>query len=240
VTQTADDQAEQARVQAEEDAIGELESVIGDEPDIGPPSDPETATPTPAKAGPPLADAKNDTRQRILDVALDLFTEQGYDGTSLREIAEQLGVTKAALYYHFESKEDILMALHMRIHDFGREALMRIGEEPVTLQLWGELLDEIVGEMLAQRKLFLMHERNQAVMEKLHREDHDAEHEDIQNQFRRVLADERVPVRDRVRMAASFGVVFSSLFLADVSFDSLTKDQLAEMLREILHDVLRG
>ncbi len=123
-------------------------------------------------------------------MALDLFTEQGYDGTSLREIAERLGVTKAALYYHFESKEDILMALHMRIHDFGREALMLIGEEPVTLELWGQLLDQIVGEMLAQRKLFLMHERNQAVLEKLHREDHDAEHEDIQNQFRQVLADD--------------------------------------------------
>ena len=90
-----------------------------------------------------------------------------------------------------------------------REALLLIGEGPVTLELWGQLLDQIVGEMLAQRKLFLMHERNQAVMEKLHREDHDAEHEDIQNQFRRVLGDERVPVRDRVRMAASFGVVFS-------------------------------
>ncbi len=185
-------------------------------------------------------DAKSDTRQRILDVALDLFTEQGYDGTSLREIAEQLGVTKAALYYHFESKEDILMALHMRIHDFGREALMLIGEGPVTLELWGELLDQIVGEMLAQRKLFLMHERNQAVMEKLHREDHDAEHEDIQNQFRRVLGDERVPVRDRVRMAAAFGVVFSSIFLGDVSFDSAPREDLEVMLRDILHDVLRG
>ena len=181
MTQTADDQARAAAVQAEEDAIGELESVIGEEPDLGPPSDTATATATATKAAPPLVDAKNDTRQRILDVALDLFTEQGYDGTSLREIAEQLGVTKAALYYHFESKEDILMALHMRIHDFGREALMLIGEEPVTLELWENLLDQIVGEMLAQRKLFLMHERNQAVMEKLHREDHDAEHEDIQN-----------------------------------------------------------
>ena len=173
-------------------------------------------------------------------MALDLFTEQGYDGTSLREIAEQLGVTKAALYYHFESKEDILMALHMRIHDFGREALMLIGEGPVTLELWGQLLDQIVGEMLAQRKLFLMHERNQAVMEKLHREDHDAEHEDIQNQFRQVLGDERVPVRDRVRMAAAFGVVFSSIFLGDDSFDSAPKDELEGMLRDILHDVLAG
>ena len=241
MTQTADDQARADALQAEEDAIGELEAVIGEEPDLGPPSDPETATATdPTTAAPPLVDAKVDTRQRILNVALDLFTEQGYDGTSLREIAEQLGVTKAAIYYHFESKEDILMALHMRIHDFGREALLLIGEGPVTLELWGELLDQIVGEMLAQRKLFLMHERNQAVLEKLHREDHDAEHEDIQNQFRRVLGDERVPVRDRVRMAASFGVVFSSIFLGDASFDSTPKDELEVMLREILHDVLAG
>ena len=41
-------------------------------------------------------------------VALELFAEQGYEKTSLREIAERLGVTKAALYYHFKSKEDIV------------------------------------------------------------------------------------------------------------------------------------
>jgi AcrR family transcriptional regulator len=243
VTQTADDQAQaaaQARdaVQAEEDAIGELEAVVGEEPDIGPRTDIGAPAP-PATTATPAAHA-NDTRQRILDVALDLFTEQGYDGTSLRQIAEQLGVTKAALYYHFESKEDILMALHMRLHDFGKDALGRIGEAPVTLALWEELLDDIVGEMLAQRKIFLMHERNQASLEKLHREDHDAEHEDIQNQFRRILEDVRLPLRDRVRMSASFGVIFSSLFLAGDAFESTTNEELGEMLREILHDVLAG
>jgi len=181
-----------------------------------------------------------DTRQRILDVALDLFIEQGFDGTSLRQIAEQLGVTKAALYYHFESKDDILMALHMRLHEFGRVALLRMGEEPITMELWGELLDEIVDQMLAQRKIFLMHERNQAALEKLHREDHDAEHEDIQNQFRRVLADTRLPLRDRVRMAASFGVIFSSLFLSGEAFAATTNDELGDMLRDVLHDVLQG
>ncbi len=128
-------------------------------------------------------------------MALDLFTEQGFDGTSLRQIAERLDVTKAALYYHFESKDDILMALHLRLHEFGKDALVRMGEGPVTLELWGELLDEIVGQMLAQRKIFLMHERNQAALEKLHRKDHEAEHEDIQNRFRLVLADTRVPLR---------------------------------------------
>src|SRR5690349_12268907 len=49
-----------------------------------------------------------DTRSRIQEVALELFTEQGYEATSLREIAERLGVTKAALYYHFKTKDDIV------------------------------------------------------------------------------------------------------------------------------------
>ena len=232
VTQTADEQA---------DVLSKLEAVIGNEPHIGPPagasSPGDTQAGTPAAAPSPHS---TDTKQRILDVALDLFTEQGYDGTSLRQIAEQLGVTKAALYYHFESKEDILMALHMRLHEFGKDALVRIGEGPVTLAQWEELLDDIVGEMLAQRKIFLMHERNQASLEKLHRKDHDAEHEDIQNQFRRVLVDTRVPLRDRVRMSASFGVIFSSLFLAGDAFESTTNEELGAMLRDILHDVLTG
>ena len=240
MTQTADDQARAEQELADEDAIGELEAVIGEEPDIGPLADLTALTAADIDDAPPHPAAKVDPRQRILDVALDLFTEQGYDGTSLRQIAEQLSITKAAIYYYFESKEDILMALHMRLHEFGREALLIIGETPVTLELWEQLLDQILGQMMSQRKIFLMHERNQAVLEKLHREDHEAEHEDIQNQFRRVLNDAGVPLRDRVRMAASFGVVFSSLFLAGDAFESTTEEELGVMLREILHDVLAG
>jgi AcrR family transcriptional regulator len=113
------------------------------------------------------------TRERILDVALDLFTDQGFDGTSMREIAERLHISKPAIYYHFASKEEILMALHMRLHEFGKAALARLTGQTVTLQIWGSLLNELPEQMLAQRKIFLMHERNQAVLEKLHRKDHD-------------------------------------------------------------------
>ena len=175
-------------------------------------------------------------------MALDLFTEQGFDGTSLRQIAEQLGVTKAAIYYHFESKDDILLALHMRLHEFGKDALEQMGDEPVTLAQWGELLDDLLDQMLAQRKIFLMHERNQAALEKLHRRDHDAEHEDIQNQFRRVLADPRVALRDRVRMAASFGAVFSGLFMSGDAFAASSDDEQAAdvLLREVIQDIVAG
>ena len=179
------------------------------------------------------------TRDRILDVALDLFIDQGYDGTSLRQIADRLGITKAALYYHFEAKEDILMALHLRLHEFGKTALGTMtGDEPITLELWGALLDEVVDQMLVQRKLFLMHERNQAALEKLHSEGHEAEHEDFQNQLRHVLADPRLPMRDRVRMAASMGAVFAGLFLPGDAFPESDNKELGKLLRECVHDVL--
>ena len=187
-----------------------------------------------------LAHEANSTRERILDAALELFVTQGYDGTSLRQIAEQLGVTKAALYYHFESKEDILLALHMRMHEFGKNAFDSMGDEPMSLELWGQLLDQVVDQMLAQRKLFLMHERNQASLEKLHNEDHDAEHDDIQNQFRKILLDTRVAERDRVRMAAAFGAAFAGLFLAGESFPDSDTAKLGVMLRECIRDVISG
>ena len=51
---------------------------------------------------------RTDTRERILEVAARLFSERGFAGTSIRDIADALGVTKAALYYHFPSKDAIL------------------------------------------------------------------------------------------------------------------------------------
>jgi AcrR family transcriptional regulator len=51
------------------------------------------------------------TRTQILDSARRLFAQQGYQQTSIREIAEQLGMTKTAVLYHFPSKADILTAL---------------------------------------------------------------------------------------------------------------------------------
>lgn len=180
-----------------------------------------------------------DTRERILDVALQLFTEQGYDGTSIREITEKLGFTKAALYYHFASKEDILLALHMRLHESGKDALTRLANGPVTLRLWGEVLDQVVDQVLAQRQIFLMHQRNQAAIEKLHNKAHDADHEDIQDRLRQVLGDPALPLGDRVRMAASVGVIFSGLLLPD-AFTPTSNEELGKVVREVLHAVLGG
>jgi AcrR family transcriptional regulator len=76
-----------------------------------------------------------DTRVRILDAARALFADRGYAGTSMRDLADALGMTKAALYYHFPGKADILLALVEPLLDSldaigdhagrGREASMR-------------------------------------------------------------------------------------------------------------------
>jgi AcrR family transcriptional regulator len=51
------------------------------------------------------------TRAQILDAARRLFVRQGYQHTSIREIAEQLGMTKTAVLYHFRAKADLLTAV---------------------------------------------------------------------------------------------------------------------------------
>ena len=178
------------------------------------------------------------TRERILEVALDLFTDQGFDGTSMREIAERLHISKPAIYYHFASKEEILMALHMRLHEFGRTALERLTGQTVTLQLWGSLLNEVLDQMVAQRKIFLMHERNQAALEKLHRKDHDAEHDDIEQRFRQALTDPSLPLRDRVRMACSLGAVFGGLLMAGDAFENVSSTELGSLVRDAVRDVI--
>ena len=53
----------------------------------------------------------NDTKERILDAALEMFSRNGYAGTNIRELSASLGLVKSGVYKHFESKEAIWNAL---------------------------------------------------------------------------------------------------------------------------------
>ncbi|MBR6158218.1 MAG: TetR/AcrR family transcriptional regulator [Lachnospiraceae bacterium] len=52
-----------------------------------------------------------DTKEKILAAALDLFSQKGYEGTNIRELAASLGLVKSGIYKHYESKEEIWNAL---------------------------------------------------------------------------------------------------------------------------------
>jgi AcrR family transcriptional regulator len=77
------------------------------------------------RRGASMKRAGNETKAEAQRVALALFTAKGYEATSLREIAEQLGISKAALYYHFTSKDDIV-----------RSVMSARGEEVAQLLDW--------------------------------------------------------------------------------------------------------
>lgn len=110
------------------------------------------------------ASRRGDTRARIQQVALELFAEQGYERTSLREIAERLGVTKAALYYHFKSKEDIVRSFTEDY--FARlDALIAWGrEQPAGPRTAHELLDRYITIVMESGEVFRFLERNQATI----------------------------------------------------------------------------
>ena len=57
-----------------------------------------------------------DTKERILETALELFAQSGYLGTSMSDIAKELGITKGALYKHYTSKQEILDSIVERMN----------------------------------------------------------------------------------------------------------------------------
>jgi len=72
----------------------------------------------------PMATAKaEETRARILDAALRLFRERGFDATTMRDVAVEAGVATGAAYYYYRSKEDLVMAFYLRTDEEARETV---------------------------------------------------------------------------------------------------------------------
>ncbi|TWF86078.1 TetR family transcriptional regulator [Streptomyces capillispiralis] len=110
---------------------------------------------------------RGNTRQRIQDVALELFAEQGYEKTSLREIAERLEVTKAALYYHFKTKEEILVGIFEDLSRPMEELIAWGSEQPHTLETKQEIIRRYSDALMGAAPLFRFMQENQATIREL-------------------------------------------------------------------------
>jgi AcrR family transcriptional regulator len=109
----------------------------------------------------PAASRAGSTKQRILAISRDLFARQGFTGTTIADIANELGTTTAALYYHFPSKADILrgllaepMVAYARILDS-----MQTGQPSAA-----ELLDAFIDLAGDSRELAVIIDRDPAVL----------------------------------------------------------------------------
>jgi AcrR family transcriptional regulator len=194
------------------------------------------------------AGRRGDTRVRIQQVALELFAEQGYERTSLREIAERLGVTKAALYYHFKSKEDIVRSFTEDY--FGRiDALITWGrEQRPGARTAQQLLDRYITIVMESGEVFRFLERNQATIHGTE----DGKHRFTQFRPRlaalmEIITGPDAPPRSRIRAAAAIFAVSTScmFFLKDAPEAELDavlpvppdQDELRAIVLEFATDV---
>jgi hypothetical protein len=99
------------------------------------------------------------------------------------------------------------------------------------------VLRGLVDTMLANHKLFVLHERNQTALQALHIKGHDGDHEEMEQQFRQILANSAIPARDRVRLSCALGALLSSLMsLSDL--EDLGPATYGDLLREAITDLL--
>src|SRR5215469_16170256 len=182
---------------------------------------------------------RGDTRARIQQVALELFAEQGYERTSLREIAERLGVTKAALYYHFKSKEDI-------VRSFTEDHFARLDavidwarQQPPGPETTRGILERYVAILVEGSDVFRFLERNQAVL----RTQDDGKHRFGQfrprlNVLVELITGPGAPTPARVRASVALFASSASLMLFGQE-EGADTEELRKIVLEIADDLLR-
>ncbi|MFC5802977.1 TetR/AcrR family transcriptional regulator [Streptomyces formicae] len=183
--------------------------------------------------------ARGNTRQRIQDVALELFAEQGYEKTSLREIAERLDVTKAALYYHFKTKEDIIVSLFEDLTQPIDDLIAWAEGQPRTLETKTEVLRRYQAALTGAEPLFRFMQENQATVREL----------SIGLTFKErlltlvgLVQEPDLPMTDRVRcISALFTMHAGTFFMQNVEGDPEEKrEALLEVAVDLVTQAQRG
>ena len=179
---------------------------------------------------------RTDTRDRILSVSLRLFATHGYANTSLREISDELGVTKAALYFHFKTKEDILSGI-MRDNLDSINAITD-SAEPLNATLAGR--EELLRRLAASQATWSMH------LVKLVRENFTeisnlsfgAEIKDAQRRLLDALAGPEAALIDKIRARTAFIAVQSASLVAES--EDMDEADVRDASLTVALEVLRG
>jgi AcrR family transcriptional regulator len=179
-----------------------------------------------------MSKRQGDMRERIQQVAIELFTEQGYDKTSLREIAERLEVSKAALYYHFKSKEEILRSITEALVGAVNE-LIEWGESQArTTESRKEFLRRIAALIISDRLQSLMRfaQANSTVMRTINT-GHDTSEQAISmvRRIKALVCDPDANLTDQLRALFAVILLFvsASPFLPTLGLDA-TPNQISE------------
>ncbi|MBZ5710196.1 TetR/AcrR family transcriptional regulator [Nannocystis pusilla] len=175
--------------------------------------------------------APTDTRTRLLDTALKLFSAHGVEATSLQMIADELGVTKAAVYYWFKTKDEIAEAVAAPT----LLELEQIIEAARTKRTRGAQIDHVlrgfVELIMRQRSLLGLYNSDPGMQRVVTRTFQAPRGEDLRTRMRAVLAGDEPGLGD----AITVHVVFTGLAMAGGAPEYAGVDD--ETLRENLLEV---
>lgn len=102
---------------------------------------------------PPVRRASRGARERVLDAALELFAEHGVSGTSLQMIADRIGVTKAAVYHQFHTKEEIVLEVLAPALETMHRGLDEAERRPTAAERRDSMLTSLVDLAVGNRRL---------------------------------------------------------------------------------------
>lgn len=103
-----------------------------------------------------------DTKERIRDAALELFSENGYPGTAMSDIAKKIGLTKAALYKHYASKQDIFDAIvestAAQYEQYAEQINIHVQDAKRDFPVFTEISADTLAEKVRQIFLYSLHD----------------------------------------------------------------------------------
>ncbi len=104
---------------------------------------------------------KGNTKQQILDVALELFSYQGFEATSISQISEAVGIKKASMYSHFKSKQEILDELvKVVLEEYNKHSIFANSDwsSPEYIARMQELTPEIAIDKILGQLRYILHD----------------------------------------------------------------------------------
>lgn len=104
---------------------------------------------------------KGNTKQEILDTALDLFSVQGYEATSIAQISDAVGIRKASMYSHFGSKQEILDALVRTVlerYDEHSVFARTDWDDPAFLNKAGDITPDTALRLIRKHLRYILHD----------------------------------------------------------------------------------
>lgn len=171
---------------------------------------------------------QRDTRDRILDAALELFSTEGYESATVKRIAQLCGLTDAAIYYYFESKHEILTTLIEERWNIprGLEQLSAIVDEPDTSELVHRFGENVIDAMTRNERIIRVVVRESLSNNALARRVREARRDVWMEGLLRVL-ERRVPLETArlladMLLAVSLGL-FASAVRHNCSFADLVR-----------------